>query len=475
MSTDDASESSSSLRLRAEEQLRKRSRAGRAQNPSPEPDRLLQELQIQQIELEMQNEELRQAQAEVEAGLERYTDLYDFAPVGYFTLDAYGEITQANVAGAKLLGWERTELGEGAKFAWFVAAADRGEFAKCLAQAQERTDGPATCEVALEKTRSSTPQRFVRLDATASGPPLTWRLTVVDITDRKLTEEALRQAHDELEARVRARTAELQAANDALAEEVSQRQRTERELETALAREQAARQQLVQVEKLGALGRMVGAVAHELNNPLQTVANCFYLMGQDLAPDSPLHEPLSMAQDETRRLRKLVAQLRDLYRMQPGGTPEACSLLALLLEVRTLMAESLQDGRVQWRQAPRVPDRWVNANPDRLKQVFSNIVSNALEVMAPGGGDLQVDLALSADGREVGVGFRDSGPGIRPEQMGRLFEPFFTTKDHGLGLGLAICHELVQQHGGHIAVSSVLGHGAQFTVWLPLLVPPTDL
>ena len=134
------------------------------------------------------------------------------------------------------------------------------------------------------------------------------------------------------------------------------------------------------------------------------------------------------------------------------------------------MAKPLADAGVQWRQASGPLDRWVDASPDRLKQVFTNIVNNAIEVMAPGGGELEVNLALSPDGREVGVGFRDSGPGIRPEDMGRLFEPFFTTKDHGLGLGLAICHEIVQQHGGHIAVSSDLGHGAMFTIWLPLLV-----
>ncbi len=240
------------------------------------------------------------------------------------------------------------------------------------------------------------------------------------------------------------------------------------DLKNALAQEKAVRQQLIQAEKLSALGRMVGSVAHELNNPLQTITNCLYLTGQDLAPDSPIHDYLEMAQAETLRLVNLVAQLRELYRTRPTSAPQACRLGALLRQVQALLALQLQSANVRWQEPAALPDYAVEATPDRLKQVFINLATNAVEAMRPAGGELRVDWARSADGKQVGVSFEDTGPGIEPEHLSRLFEPFFTTKDHGLGLGLSICHEIVQQHDGQITVVSRPGQGAQFTVWLPL-------
>ena len=240
------------------------------------------------------------------------------------------------------------------------------------------------------------------------------------------------------------------------------------DLRTALAQEQSTRQQLIQAEKLGALGRMVSSVAHELNNPLQTITNCFFLMRQQLAPDSDVQEYVAMAQAETKRLVKLVAQLRELYRPQPTSPWVACRLATLVGEVHALVAPPLRDAHVRWLQPDGSPDCLVQAVPDRLKQVFINLTMNALEAMQPSSGELRIAWTLSDDGRQVGVSFQDTGPGIEPEHLSRLFEPFYTTKVQGVGLGLAICHEIVREHGGRITVSSEPGQGARFTVWLPL-------
>ncbi len=228
------------------------------------------------------------------------------------------------------------------------------------------------------------------------------------------------------------------------------------------------REQLIQAEKLSALGRMVGSVAHELNNPLQTITNCLYLTNEELAADSPIHIYLEMAQAETQRIVNLVAQLRELYRMRPSGESETLPVAELLHDVQALMAASLEGAHVQWQQPDTLPDCQIKAMPDRLKQVFINLATNAIQAMQPAGGVLWVDLAPSGDGRQIGVSFHDTGPGILPEHIGRLFEPFFTTKQQGMGLGLSICHEIVQQHGGQITVTSQPGQGAQFIVWLPL-------
>jgi PAS domain S-box-containing protein len=247
--------------------------------------------------------------------------------------------------------------------------------------------------------------------------------------------------------------------------------RLHRDLETALAQETTVRQQLVQAEKLGALGRMVGSVAHELNNPLQTISNCLFLTDQELTHDSPIHEYLDMALTETQRLVDLVAQLRELYRMRPIAAPQARQLDELLHEVFTLMAPLAQSANIRWQQPAELPRYRVWALQDRLKQVFVNLITNAVEAMGPAGGLLRLDLRLSTDKRQVGIKIQDTGPGIAPEHLSRLFEPFFTTKEHGLGLGLAICYEIVQQHGGQITVDSQPGHGAAFTIWLPLVTP----
>ena len=632
------------LRQRAEEQLR----AQLAQTPEPQSDadvrRLLHELQIHQIELEVQNEELRQAQEELEASLERYTDLYDFAPVAYVSLDSAGLIFQANLAACSFLGIVRRQL-IGQRFDQFILDSDRATFAECCQEAA-RQEGKVVCEVTLGSVNA--PSCVVHLEVVASGEPA-FRLAAIDITARKRAEEALRQSREGLEARVQKRTEELGQANAILAREVDERRHAEdvvrqnswrlaavaetsralveagfneqamldqaaqavalhigdacvirrlsadgghlevgafhhvnpdlrealrailatgpvdiaqsltgrvfqtreatflpalspedaarlirpsvlhsieparltglivvplmieanvlgtmaiyrlkpecpytpedvellqsladrlalaltnarlhRDLEAALAHEMDIRQQLIQAEKLSALGRLVGSVAHELNNPLQTITNCLFLTNQELASDSPIHDYLDMAQAETLRLVDLVAQLRDLYRVHPAGKPEARPLQDLLHEVHVLMSLQMQSANVRWRQIPAPPGYVVKVMPDRVKQVFINLAGNAVEAMQPAGGELRIELTPSADGRQVGVVFQDTGPGIAPEHLSRVFEPFFTTKGQGLGLGLSICHEIVQQHGGQITVASQPGQGAQFTVWLPL-------
>jgi PAS domain-containing protein len=118
---------SAELRQRAEERLRAAATKGVPARTEAEAQRLVHELQVHQVELEMQNDELRQSQAEVEAGLERYTELYDFAPVGYFTLGRDGAIRQVNLTGARLLGVDRAQV-MGRRFGVFVSAPDRAGF-----------------------------------------------------------------------------------------------------------------------------------------------------------------------------------------------------------------------------------------------------------------------------------------------------------------------------------------------------------
>jgi len=195
------------LRRLAEERLKKKQRGyvgkGAAPVSAEETQRLIQELQIHQIELEMQNEELRQARVEVEAGLALYTELYDFAPVGYFTLSRDGIIRRANLTGALLLGMERGRL-VGRRFGHFVSGSDRIAFNAFLAKVfTSREKG--TCEAALRKEEKRPPppkhsgsRRFggtgkiiVHIEAIASEDGQECRAVVTDVTERKQAEEQL--------------------------------------------------------------------------------------------------------------------------------------------------------------------------------------------------------------------------------------------------------------------------------------------
>src|SRR5512138_267 len=213
-----------SLRDKAEGLLKKK---GEVPLPVSPDDRaaLTHELQVHQIELEMQNEELRRSQGEILASQARHADLYDFGPVGYCTLDSHGMILQANLTAASLLGQERSLL-KGTPFVRFVARDCRDAFHLFRRSAMEGA-GQGPCEVEM----SSTPgERFhVALRALAVKDPLSkaarLNLAFDDITPRKRAEEALLRSHEELEVRVRERTAELEKANLRLLQEMEERQR----------------------------------------------------------------------------------------------------------------------------------------------------------------------------------------------------------------------------------------------------------
>ena len=176
------------LRRRAEERWQ-----AREQHPLSEADtqRLLQELQVHEIELEMQNEELRQTQEELATALERYTELYDFAPAGYFILDAQGDIRQANLPGARLLGLERSLLNH-RRFGLFVAEKDRPAFLAFLQRVCTCPDR-AVCEVALAQPEGQ-PPLYVRIKGTRSADGQEVRAVVLDITERKQVEAALQRS-----------------------------------------------------------------------------------------------------------------------------------------------------------------------------------------------------------------------------------------------------------------------------------------
>ena len=196
-STLQASTEAAELRKRAEDQYNRSQSAGKISSLNEtDLQRLVHELQVHQIELEMQNEELLRARAEIEAGLERYTDLYDFAPIGYFALGRDGIINQANLRGAQLLGVERARL-IGRRFELFVATDRSPSFAAFLDQVFASKIRQA-CEMRLQKEESE--PTWVQIEAVVVTDGQECRMMVLDIQARKLAEMKLQHLsmHDGL-------------------------------------------------------------------------------------------------------------------------------------------------------------------------------------------------------------------------------------------------------------------------------------
>jgi signal transduction histidine kinase len=224
--------------------------------------------------------------------------------------------------------------------------------------------------------------------------------------------------------------------------------------------------QLVDAEKHAAIGRMVGSVTHEINNPLQTIKNCLYLIKQDTASGSPNEEPLEMALSETGRLSNIVGQLRQLYRPQAAQIMASFDLVDIIEEVHSLITPQMKHTHVTWQPLSGLTNCRVDCVKDQIIEVLLNISLNAIEAMGPEGGVLSVNMVFSD--AQVGVVISDTGPGIRSDILPRIFEPFITTKQYGLGLGLSISYGIIQKHGGQINVESQPGQGTRFTIWLPL-------
>jgi signal transduction histidine kinase/CheY-like chemotaxis protein len=225
--------------------------------------------------------------------------------------------------------------------------------------------------------------------------------------------------------------------------------------------------QLVQSTKLAAIGELAANIAHEINNPLTTVLGFASFIAERLPEGDATREELNLIQEEAARARDIVRDLLQFSR-QRDFMPESTDLNAVLEQVVAMVRRqgALSSVNVHEEYARDLPP--VEIDVSRIKQVFLNIINNAVYVM-PDGGDLTIATARTDDG--VAVSIRDTGPGIAPEHRDKIFDPFFTTKPEvsGTGLGLSVSLGIVQSHGGNIHVDSEIGHGSTFTVTLPLV------
>jgi len=231
--------------------------------------------------------------------------------------------------------------------------------------------------------------------------------------------------------------------------------------------ERKLEQQVVQSERLAAMGAMIGGVAHELNNPLTAILGVSELM-QDKVTDESSRKQLAMLQQQARRAAEIVKDLTYFSR-PPAPGKSGINLTEVVERTLTLYAYSLRKNNitVDFLREPGLP--YAQGDPQQLMQVFLNLIVNAEQAIreARDGGTLRIRLGKSAT--SVWASFQDDGTGIPAENLPLIFDPFYTTKrpGRGTGLGLSICKSVMKEHNGNVEAANAQGGGAVFTVTLP--------
>lgn len=413
------------LRQKAE-QLYKNKQSAKTEDHTPgaessrsEADtiRLLYELEVHQIELEMQNDELQLAKEKAETNAEKYSNLYDFAPFGYFTLDWNCSICELNFNAANMLGKDRSQL-INSNFKLFITPDNRIDFTSFLDKVF-KTKKIQNCE--LRFTINKNPGIFIHIGGIFSVTEQKYFLTVVDITARKQTEKVL-----------------------------------------------------IENLRLGAIGEMASSIAHDFNNSLQAMmGNLELVISENDFSDSTLERLNNIGSIITDVAGRVTA-------LQHFGDTDHEDKKTELIDLNTLIIESLKQSRPLWKDGMEkeglklsvitdfkdIPE--INCNRGELKLALYNLIKNSVEAM-PEGGDITIKTGIKAKG--VYVTFTDSGKGMDEETKLKIFQPFYSTKgfELGRGLGMSGVYSTVKKHDGDIVVkSSKLGKGTTIEMAFPV-------
>jgi two-component system sensor histidine kinase PilS (NtrC family) len=219
-------------------------------------------------------------------------------------------------------------------------------------------------------------------------------------------------------------------------------------------------------ERMAAMGEMAAGMAHELRNPLAAISGAVQYLKGDLRPDGEILELMDIILRESQRLDQTIGDFLTFAR--PGQfAPEYCDLVRLLEDNIKLLGKSSEfksNHRIETRFGARRIECYVD--PNRMKQVFWNLATNALKAM-PRGGTLSIWVELHDSGTRLEIGFADQGTGMDEGQLKRYFQPFSGSFDKGTGLGAAIVYRLVEEHGGKIDLESFAGGGTRVRLSMP--------
>ena len=402
------------LRRRAEVQLQI-ARTKHLPQQGAEAQRLLHELEVHQIELEMQNAELHQAREEMEEVLGKYTDLYDFAPVGYFTLDRNGVIRGVNLAGAALLGLDRSRL-LGRNFESFIVSGARSVFTALLRTVvANRVKESLELELRLALMQEGNPSNFVQIEVVASSADHEYRVAAIDITKRRQAEEKLHS--------------------------------TIRDLQT-----------------------FSHSISHDLRSPLRNI-NSFATMFLEDYGDGLQEEGKQLINTIVKRTVSMGNLIDDLLRFSKNSMQDLSVKLIDMTALAKEIVERLSDEELNRAVEFRVAELPL-ALGDRsmVAQVLENLLSNAVKFSRKTEKPI-ISVGSVADRADNTYFVKDNGIGFDLKYVGTIFNAFqrlHSSEDfEGTGVGLAIVEQIVTKHGGRVWADSKQGKGATFYFSLP--------
>jgi len=234
-----------------------------------------------------------------------------------------------------------------------------------------------------------------------------------------------------------------------------------------LTETKALQERILRSERLAALGQFVAEITHEIKNPLMMIGGFARQLIQKTKDEQTLSK-LNIISEEVRRLEELLKELREYYLPRTLNLAEM-DVLGLLQEVYDLAKEDCERKKIGADFKRPGKSLLIKGDKDKLKQVFLNLVKNAIDAMEEGG---RLVVAQTLAREQVEITIRDNGCGIPEENREEIFSPFFTTKRHGTGLGLNISKSIIEDHeGGSLTLTSEVGKGTTFKVTLPFLGP----
>ncbi|MFZ0911786.1 MAG: ATP-binding protein [Candidatus Korobacteraceae bacterium] len=222
--------------------------------------------------------------------------------------------------------------------------------------------------------------------------------------------------------------------------------------------------QISRAEHFATLGELAAGLAHEIRNPLAGIAGVIEIIGRDLPPNSPARSVIKDAKEEAVQINRILTELLEIARPKPPQfrVGDMCSTVehAVMFARQQAITKHIN---VELEIKDAIPP--AEHDPNQINQVLLNLLLNAIQSMDKPG---VIRVSLESDEDDVLITVADEGKGIPPEHLPNIFRPFFTTKGHGTGLGLSLARRMVEAHGGHIDVTSVVGKGTEFQVRLPI-------
>lgn len=359
-----------------------------------EVQRLRDDLETRQLDLETKCQALQETLEELEESRNRYAALYDFAPVGYVTLDCKGCIKEINLTGASMIGLARSHLIDKPMLA-FIAKSDLKLFLNHLRRCK-KTNEKVITELSIKSKFGPLIQvQLLSVPHSAGGLPNACKTVITDITERKLYER-----------------------------------------------------ELARLDRLNLVGELAAGIGHEVRNPMTTVRG-FLQLYRNKEAFIQYKESFDLMIDELDRANSIITEFLSLAKSKALDlkVQQLNTIIENLFQL--IQADATLSDKSIILRLEKIPVLFLDEK--EIRQMIINLFRNGMEAMSPGG---NLTIKTSTDDNEVVLTVQDQGKGIEPHVLENIGTPFFTTKDNGTGLGLAVCYTIAARHNAVINIET---------------------